>query len=204
MLIGYIRVLPHDNTLSVHKDALANAGCRKIFTDTISNAKADRHELEKALAVLRPGDCFVVWKLDCLGTSIKDIIRIMTLLDEQGIGFKSLTETIDTTARGGKQVHKTFAALRNVLKAKTSAGRRVARAKVRKGGRPRILTGEEIRELRDMYANHAIPIAEIHRKFHLKRSTFYRYVKQPDKQQPGLRGLVHRLRGLGGRSVRNS
>jgi DNA invertase Pin-like site-specific DNA recombinase len=199
MLIGYIQALPHDHTLSLQKDALINAGCSEIFTDTITHAKADRNELEKALAVVRPGDCFVVWKLDRLGTSIKGILRIMTMLEEQGIGFKSLTETIDTTARGGKQVYKTFAALRNVLKAKTSAGRRIARAKGRKGGRPKLLTAAELQELRDMYANQAIPIAEIRRKFRLKRSTFFRYVKQPDKQQPGLKGLVHRLRGLGER-----
>jgi DNA invertase Pin-like site-specific DNA recombinase len=203
MLIGYARVLPHDNTLSVQKDALTSAGCRKIFTDTITNAKADRNGLEKALAMLRPGDCLVVWKLDRLGTSIKDTIRIMTLLEEQGIGFKSLTETIDTTARGGKQVYKTFAALRTVLRAKTSAGRRVARAKGRKGGRPKLLTTSQLQELRDMYNNQAIPITEIRRRFHLARSTFYRYVKDSDKQQAGLKGLVHRLRGLGERSGRN-
>jgi DNA invertase Pin-like site-specific DNA recombinase len=199
MLIGYARVLPHDNTLSVQKDALTNAGCRKIFTDTISNVKADRNGLEKALVVLRPGDIFVVWKLDRLGTSIKDMIRIMTYLSEQGIGFKSLTDKIDTTASGGKQVYRTYAALRDVLKAKTSAGRQVARAKGRKGGRPKRLTASEIQELRQLYSNQEIPIIEIRRKFHLPRSTFYRYVKPTDKHQPGLKGLVHRLRGLGER-----
>jgi DNA invertase Pin-like site-specific DNA recombinase len=86
-----------------------------------------------------------------------------------------------------------------VLKAKTTAGLRVARAKGRKGGRPKLLTASEVQELHKLYANQEIPIAEIRRKFHLKRSTFYRYVKHPDKQQPGLKGLVHRLRGLGER-----
>jgi DNA invertase Pin-like site-specific DNA recombinase len=109
MHIGYAQALPHDQTLSLQKDALTNAGCGKIFTDTINNAKADRNGLEKALAVLRPGDCLVVWKLDRLGTSIKDMIRIMTYLSEQGIGFKSLTETIDTTARGENRFIKPLA-----------------------------------------------------------------------------------------------
>jgi DNA invertase Pin-like site-specific DNA recombinase len=199
MLIGYAQGSPHDHILTLQKDALEKAGCSKIFTDTISNAKAERKGLGKALSVLRPGDCLVVWKLDRLGTSIKDMIRIMTLLEEQGIEFKSLTDTIDTTTSGGKQVYKTFAALRDVLKAKTSAGRRIARAKGRKGGRPKTLTALEIQELRELYSNQNIPIMEIRRKFHIARSTFYRYVKPKDKQQPGLKGLVHQLRGLGER-----
>jgi DNA invertase Pin-like site-specific DNA recombinase len=197
MLIGYARVLPHDNTLTTQIDALRKVGCDKIFTDRISSANAERKGLDKTLSTLRPGDTFVVWKLDRLGTSIKDLIRIMTDLSEQGIGFKSLTENIDTTANGGKQVYKTFAALRNVLKAKTTAGLRVARAKGRKGGRHKNLTASQIEEVKALYNNKEIPIAEIRRKFHLARSTFYRYVKPTDKKQPGLKGLVHRLRRLG-------
>jgi DNA invertase Pin-like site-specific DNA recombinase len=89
MHIGYAQALPHDQTLSLQKDALTNAGCGKIFTDTINNAKADRNGLEKALAVLRPGDCLVVWKLDRLGTSIKDMIRIMTIFRSRGLDLKA-------------------------------------------------------------------------------------------------------------------
>jgi DNA invertase Pin-like site-specific DNA recombinase len=199
MLIGYARDSPHDQTLTIQQKALETAGCSKIFTDTGSDPKAIRKGLEKALSTLRPGDTFVVWKLGRLGTSIKELIATMTFLAERGIGFKSLADHIDTTTTGGKQVYKTFAALRTVLKEKTSAGRRVARAKGRKGGRPKILTASELQELRDMYDNQTIPIAEIRRRFHLKRSTFYRYVKQTDRQQPGLKGLVRRLRGLGER-----
>jgi DNA invertase Pin-like site-specific DNA recombinase len=197
MLIGYAQALPHDHTLSLQKDALTNAGCRKIFTDTISNAKADRNGLEKALAALRPGDCLVVWKLDRLGTSIKDMIRIMTYLSEQEIGFQSLTDTINTRASGGTQVYKTFAALRDMLKAKTTAGLHIARTKGRKGGRPKLLKAQELAELLELYNKTDIPIPEIRRKFNLARSTFYRYVKPTDKKQPGLKGLVHRLREIG-------
>jgi DNA invertase Pin-like site-specific DNA recombinase len=103
MLIGYARGLPYDNTLQLQKDALEKAGCSKIFTDTIGNATANRNGLDKALAALRPGDTFVVWKLDRLGTSIKELVATMTNLSEQGIGFKSLTDNIDTTARGGNR-----------------------------------------------------------------------------------------------------
>jgi DNA invertase Pin-like site-specific DNA recombinase len=197
MLIGYARGLPYDNTLQLQKDALEKAGCSKIFTDTVSNAKAEREGLDKALAALRPGDTFIVWKLDRLGTSIKELVATMTDLSEQGIGFKSLADNIDTTARGGKQVYQTFASLRDVLKAKSTAGLRIARAKGRKGGRPKRLTASEIQELQEMHSDPEIPNIEIRRKFHLARSTFYWYVKPTDKKQPGLKGLVHRLRRLG-------
>jgi DNA invertase Pin-like site-specific DNA recombinase len=155
--------------------------------------------LEKALSLLRPGDTFVVWKLDCLGTSIKELLATMTILAEQGIGFKSLTDNIDTTTSGGKQVYKTFAALQNVLKAKTTAGRRVARAKGRKGGRPKSLTAEEVTLLRELYNNKDVSIPEICEQLKISKMTLYRYVKHRDKQQPGLQGLVSRLRGLGER-----
>jgi DNA invertase Pin-like site-specific DNA recombinase len=199
MLIGYARVSPDDQTLTLQKDALQQAGCNKIFTDTLNNATAERKGLANALSLLRPGDTFVVWKLDRLGTSIKALIRIMARLAEQGTGFKSLTDTIDTTASGGEQVYKTFGALRDVLKAKSSAGLHVARAKGRRGGRPKLLTEGEIQELRELYTNQDISISEIRRKFHLARSTFYRYVKPKDKHQAGLKGFIRRLKGLGER-----
>jgi DNA invertase Pin-like site-specific DNA recombinase len=111
MLIGYARGLPHDQTLTIQQAALEKAGCNEIFTDTLSNAKAKREGLEKVLSTLRPGDTLVVWKLDRLGTSIKDLITTMTHLEERGIGFKSLTDSIDTTAKGGTQVFRIFRAL---------------------------------------------------------------------------------------------
>ena len=141
----------------------------------------------------------VVWKLDRLGTSVKELISTMTFLEEQRIGFKSLADNIDTTAKGGSQVFRIFRALQAVMRAKTRTARRVARAKGRKGGRPKLLTISEIQELRELYNNKEVSIKEILWKFHLSRPTFYRYVKHTDQQQPGLRGLVHRLRGLGER-----
>jgi DNA invertase Pin-like site-specific DNA recombinase len=136
MLIGYARDSPHDQTLTLQQEALQKIGCSKIFTDTLSGAKAQRKGLEKALSLLRPDDTLVVWKLDRLGTSIKDLIRTMTYLLERGIGFISLTDNIDTTARGGQQVFRIFGALRTLMQEKTKPGLRVARAKGRKGGDP--------------------------------------------------------------------
>ena len=89
MLVGYARDSPHDLTLAIQHDALETAGCSKIFTDTISGAKSQRKGLEKALSTLRPGDTLVVWRLDRLGTSIKELVATMTFLAEQGLDFKA-------------------------------------------------------------------------------------------------------------------
>jgi DNA invertase Pin-like site-specific DNA recombinase len=199
MFIGYALALPHDQNLQLQKDVLTKAGCSKIYTSSAPDAATQRKELEKVLSKLRPGDTLVVWKLDRLGTSIKDLTATMLFLAEQGIGFKSLADNIDTSTKGGRQVFHIFHALRALMRERTKRGRRVARAKGRKGGRRKLLTASEIQELKELYNNKEIPIKEIRQKFHLARSTFYRYVKHTDKQQPGLRSLVHRLRGLGER-----
>jgi DNA invertase Pin-like site-specific DNA recombinase len=195
MIIGYARGTPHDQTLSLQKDALAKAGCTKIYTDTANDAKAQRKELEKALSLLRQGDTLVVWRLDRLGTSIKDLTATMRFLAEQGIGFQSLTDSIDTTTRGGKQVFRIFGALRTVMREKTTAGRRVARARGRRGGRPKALTAEEIKTVQELYTNTNIPIAEICRQLNISKMTLYRYVRPREPQKPRLRGLIRQLTG---------
>jgi DNA invertase Pin-like site-specific DNA recombinase len=195
MIIGYAWESPHDQTITVQRVALDKAGCGKIYTHAAGDAKAQREGLEKVLSVLRPGDTFMVCKLDRLGTSVKELVATMTYLSEQGIGFKSLDDRIDTTAKGGTQVFRIFQALHTVMKAKTTAGRRVARAKGRKGGRPTLLTSSQIQELRVLYANEDIAIPEILRKFHVSRPTFYRYVKQRDPKTPRLRGFIRQFTG---------
>jgi DNA invertase Pin-like site-specific DNA recombinase len=100
MLIGYARVSTHEQTLNLQRDALAKAGCNKIFTDTASGARTERKGLDEALNFLRKGDTLVVWRLDRLGRSLPHLISTMTDLEERGIGFKSLTENIDTTTSG--------------------------------------------------------------------------------------------------------
>ena len=100
MLVGYARVSTHDQTLALQQDALSKAGCDRVFTDTASGAKADRPGLEEALEYVRPGDTLVVWKLDRLGRSLPHLIETITRLQERGIGFRSLTEQLDTTTIG--------------------------------------------------------------------------------------------------------
>src|SRR5439155_18946769 len=102
MLIGYARISTQDQTLNLQKDALEKIGCNKIFTDTASGAKAERKGFDEALEYVREGDTLVVWRLDRLGRSLKHLIETISQLDTRKIGFKSLTENIDTTTSGGK------------------------------------------------------------------------------------------------------
>ena len=147
MLIGYARVSTQEQTLNLQQDALHNAGCDRIFTDTASGAQAERKGLEQALSYVRKGDTLVVWRLDRLGRSLPHLITTMTALEERGIGFKSLTENIDTTTSGGKLIFHIFGALaefeRNLIRERTQAGLTAARARGKKGGRPKALTARQ-------------------------------------------------------------
>jgi DNA invertase Pin-like site-specific DNA recombinase len=111
MLIGYARVSTQEQTLNLQQDALTKAGCTKIFTDTASGARTERIGLEEALTYVRKGDTLVVWRLDRLGRSLPHLISTMTDLEERGVGFKSLTENIDTITSGGKLIFHIFGAL---------------------------------------------------------------------------------------------
>src|SRR3712207_2162831 len=142
MMVGYARVSTTDQTLSLQQDALMRAGCERIFSDTMSGAKAERPGLVQALRFMRSGDVLVVWKLDRLGRSLKNLIDVVTELETLGIGFRSITESIDTTTSGGKLIFHIFGALaefeRELIRERTSAGLAAARARGRKGGRPRV------------------------------------------------------------------
>ena len=182
-LIGYARVSTQDQHLRLQQDALKAAGCIKIFTDTVSGAKQDREGLEDALSFLREGDSLVVWRLDRLGRSLKDLIERLTQLHNRNIGFKSLTENIDTTTSGGKLIFHIFGALAefelDIIRERTNAGLTAARARGKKGGRPKSPLSEEkrLQLAKQMYDNQTIPVYEICRSLHIPRSTFYKYVK---------------------------
>jgi DNA invertase Pin-like site-specific DNA recombinase len=187
MLIGYARVSTHDQTLYLQQDALKKAECSKIFTDVISGAKAERKGLEEALSYIRKGDTLVVWRLDRLGRSLPHLITTMTDLEERGIGFKSLTENIDTTTSGGKLIFHIFGALaefeRNLIRERTTAGLTAARARGRRGGRPKALTAKQLSIVQDLY-DKRYPIAEICRTLKISRPTLYRSIKTGERQQP--------------------
>ncbi|MDF3053192.1 MAG: recombinase family protein [Geminicoccaceae bacterium] len=182
MDIGYARVSTGEQTLDLQLDALAKAGCGKIYQETASGAKAERPVLAEVLGYLRPGDTLVVWRLDRLGRSLKHLIETVSLLAERGIGFKSLTEQIDTTTPGGKLIFHVFGALaefeRDVIRERTNAGLAAARARGRLGGRPRKLVDAKQLELaRTLYDGGQTDIATICQTLGISRATLYRYLK---------------------------
>ena len=181
MLIGYARVSTVDQTLALQQDALEKAGCERIFTDTASGAKAERIGLADAAAYAREGDVLVVWRLDRLGRSLKHLIETITSLNERKIGFKSITEAIDTTTSGGKLIFHIFGALaefeRDIIRERTQAGLTAARARGRKGGRPRVLTPKKVQMAQALYNDKTNTINEICRTLSISRATLYRYIR---------------------------
>src|ERR687893_629250 len=182
-LIGYARVSTTEQHLHLQQDALSDAGCLKIYTDTISGAKSERKGLAEALDFIRGGDTLVVWRLDRLGPSLKDLIERITDLHSRNIGFKSLTENIDTTTSGGKLIFHIFGALaefeRGIIKERTNAGLTTARARGRQGGRPRSSLSDDrkLQMARQMYENKNLPVKDICKALGIPRSTFYKYMK---------------------------
>jgi len=181
-LIGYARVSTQDQTLDLQLDALKKAGCLKIFTDTASGAKAERKGLYEALNYVRENDILVVWRLDRLGRSLKDLIEIISQLDQRKIGFKSITENIDTTTSGGKLIFHIFGALaefeRNLIKERTNAGLIAARTRGIKGGRPKALTNKKVEIAKSLYADKNNSVEEICRILGISRMTLWRYVRE--------------------------
>jgi DNA invertase Pin-like site-specific DNA recombinase len=186
MLIGYARLSTHEQTLTLQQDALQKAECSKIFTDTASGAQIERKGLEEALTYVRKGDTLVVWRLDRLGRSLPHLIATMTDLEERDIGFKSLTENIDTTTSGGKLIFHIFGALvefeRNLIRERTQAGLTAARARGRIGGRPKALTGRQLSIAQSLYDDPKNSIADICRMLKISKVTLYRSIKTGERQ----------------------
>ena len=182
MLVGYARVSTPSQSLDLQIKALEEARCDKIFTDVASGAKTARPGLKDAEMVLREGDALVVWKLDRLGRSIQHLIETINALKEKGIGFRSLQEAIDTQTSGGKLVFHIFSALaefeRDLIRDRTHAGLEAARARGRKGGRPKVLKQPtNLKLLHQMHADATYSINDICAHFNISRSTFYRYLR---------------------------
>ncbi|MBN1218751.1 MAG: recombinase family protein [Anaerolineae bacterium] len=182
MLVGYARVSTLDQNLSLQVDALQKAGCEKIFRDKISGSKTGRPGLQEALQYTRKGDTLLVWRLDRLGRSLKHLIETVTQLEERGVGFRSLQEAIDTTTSGGRLVFQIFGALaefeRNLIRERTQAGLAAARARGRKGGRPKALDKTKIELVYKLYNEKKHTIKEICRVLGISRPTLYAYLGQ--------------------------
>jgi DNA invertase Pin-like site-specific DNA recombinase len=178
MLIGYARISTTDQTLALHRDALTAAGCDKIFTDTASGSRTDPPGLAGALAFARDGDTLVVWRLDRLGRSLAHLIETVSHMQERGVHFRSLQEQLDTGSSSGKLVFHVFGALaefeRDLIRERTQAGLAAARARGRRGGRPRALSSNKVEQLRTLAADKRNTVAEICQTLRISRATFYR------------------------------
>lgn len=180
MHIGYSRVSTPDQNDDLQIDALEKAGCEKIYTEVARGARTDRPELEKLLSFVRAGDTVVVWKLDRLGRSIGHLIQTIEDLERKDVNFISLMENINTTTPVGKLTFHIFAALaefeKDIIQERTKAGLEAARARGRKGGRPKLLSAKKVKMMQELYDSKKIPIADICRQFKISYSTFYRYI----------------------------
>lgn len=192
MKIGYARVSTDDQNLDLQLDALKKAGCETIYEEKASGKSADRPELDSCLKALRQGDTLVVWRLDRLGRSLPDLVRIIESLHTQGVAFESIAEKIETGSAAGKLVFHVFAALaefeRNLIRERTLAGLTAARSRGRVGGRRRLLDEKKIAQARalllggtsypdaaktlgvsDMTLYRAVPAQEINNEIAVRR-----------------------------------
>jgi DNA invertase Pin-like site-specific DNA recombinase len=192
MQIGYARVSTREQELTLQEDALQRAGCEKIFTDVASGASSSREGLAAALEFLREGDVLIVWRLDRLGRSLRHLLETVHGLETRRIGFKSLSEALDTTSSGGKFFFQVFGALaefeRNLIRDRTQAGLSSARARGRRGGRPKALDQESLAVAKTLHASRENSVAEICRTLGISRTTFYRSLKlnpAPTSSQDG-------------------
>lgn len=181
MYLGYARISTEDQKLDLQKDALKKVGCKEIFTDVISGAKTKREGLDKLLNYARPGDTIVVWKLDRLGRSLQHLIETIKVLETRGIGFRSLQENIDTNTSGGKLVFHVFGALaefeRDLIRERTQAGLKAARARGRVGGRPKAMDEKKIRQAKALLADTENSITDICKTLKIGKTTLYKYLK---------------------------
>jgi DNA invertase Pin-like site-specific DNA recombinase len=180
MKIGYSRVSTQEQKNDLQIDALNIEGCDKIFEDKASGAQRDRPELKSALEYARAGDVIVVWKLDRLARSLKQLIETVEDLEKRGIGFKSITESIDTSTSGGKLIFHIFASLaefeRNIISERTRAGLEAAKSRGRTGGRPSKLSPEDIEVAKTLLKNPEITAKEVAKRMGVSFATLYRLI----------------------------
>jgi len=184
MLIGYARVSTDDQNLDLQRDALKAAGCERIFEDKASGAKAERPALTSLIDTLRSGDTVIIWRLDRLGRSLKDLIHLVERLDDAGVALCSLQENIDTSTIGGELVFHLFGALaqfeRKLIQERTLAGVSAARARGRMGGRPKSLDPTKQELTLRLYRERKHTIEEICRMMGISKSTLYNYLDAVD------------------------
>lgn len=186
MLIGCARVSTDDQTLDLQRDALTEAGCDRIFEDTAGGA-AERPNLHQALSHLRTGDALVVWRLDRIGRSLKDLIIRAEELRARGVGLRSLHEAIDTDSSSGRLIFHIFGALaefeRALIRERTQAGLQAARARGRLGGRRKRLNAQQRAHAVQLYRSRQHTVKEICSLMGIARATLYAYVSEAGEQR---------------------
>ena len=179
MIIGYARVSTTDQNLELQHQALEEAGCDRVCDDTMTGTARNRPGLDQALDLLREGDTLVVWKLDRLGRSVKNLVDLITELEAKGIGFKSLTDQIDTTTPSGRFFFHLMASLaqmeRELTAERTKAGLDAARKQGRTGGRPRKMTDTKIKAARELLDN-GTPPKDVADNLGISVPTLYRWI----------------------------
>lgn len=186
MLIGYARVSTADQNLDLQLDALEKAGCGRVFKDRQSGAVVKRPGLDEALSHLRPDDTLVVWKLDRLGRTARQLVVFVADLQTRGVSFQSLTDGIDTTTPAGRFFFHVMAALaemeRDLLRERTRAGLTAAKARGREGGRPPKLSDEQLAHAERLMTDPKVSHASIARTLGINRSTLYRTLARKASQ----------------------
>lgn len=180
MLIGYARVSTRDQKPHLQLDALREAGCERIFEETAGGSKRERPELQAALDFMQSGDTLVIWKLDRLARSTRQLLETVERLLQREIGLKTLTQNIDTTTAGGRLIFTVFVAIaefeQEIIRERTCAGLDAARARGRKGGRPRVLSEKDLKEARALLTDPDITVEDVARRLGVGSSTLYRYL----------------------------
>ncbi|WP_029528426.1 recombinase family protein [Polaromonas glacialis] len=190
MLIGYARVSTDDQNLDLQRDALRRAGCERMLEDKASGAKADRTGLAALMSMLRAGDTVVIWRLDRLGRSLKNLIELVERFEAAKVGLRSLQENIDTTTSGGRLVFHLFGALaefeRNLIRERTQAGMAAARVRGRMGGRPKRLDPAKLALALRLHHEAKHTIKEICQMMGISsKSTLYNYLARADRHVLG-------------------
>lgn len=185
MLIGYARVSTQDQHLELQREALQRAGCEKIFEDTISGTRVQRPGLTQAMDGLRSGDTLVVWKLDRLGRSVKQLVDLVSGLQKKGVHFKSLTDSIDTGTPSGRFFFHVMASLaqmeRELIVERTQAGLQVARQRGRTGGRKPKMTASKVVSAQQLLAV-GTPVRDVAHNLGISVPTLYRWL--PANKEP--------------------
>jgi len=183
--VGYARVSTLDQDPTLQLDALAAADCAKVFDDRASGARTDRPGLAKALDYVRDGDVLIVWKLDRLGRSLPHLIETVAFLEGRGVGFRSITEAIDTTTPGGRLVFHLFGALgqfeRDLIKERTRAGLAAAAVRGRKGGRKPVVVPDKLRRAQYMIAK-GLTVREAAIRLKIGKTTLYDALRRSGTQ----------------------